>query len=213
MDSERLLRACERLPVLPLSRIVLMPGALLPLHVFEPRYRALLAHSLGDDRILAIGTLRPRRGVPDDVPRPLFATVGVGEVVAHEPLPDGRSHIVIRYLGAARLLEELQTGEMFRMFRAQPTQADHSGAAAALLRLRVLVLQLGAVCEVGIDDADHVVSSDGIGLLHSLASRMLDAPRDRRAYLRSGRTTERVAMIEERLAAILAAKSLPRARS
>ena len=47
------------LPVFPLPGVVLMPSALLPLHVFEPRYRKMLADALAGDRMFAVVMLRP----------------------------------------------------------------------------------------------------------------------------------------------------------
>jgi Lon protease-like protein len=79
----------SKLPLFPL-KIVLFPGALLPLHIFEPRYRQLLADvTLGDHRF---GLLPP--GERGGLPRP--GTLGcVALVRAVQPLGDGRSNIVV----------------------------------------------------------------------------------------------------------------------
>jgi Lon protease-like protein len=79
----------SRLPLFPL-KIVLFPGALLPLHIFEPRYRELLADvTVGDHRF---GLLPP--GERGGLPAP--GTVGCMALVrAVQPLGDGRSNIVV----------------------------------------------------------------------------------------------------------------------
>ncbi len=77
-----------RLPLFPLP-LVLFPGATLPLHIFEPRYRAMLADcQRGDGRFGIV----PTSG--DEAPRP--GEVGcVAELREVRPLPDGRSHVVV----------------------------------------------------------------------------------------------------------------------
>jgi len=93
----------SRLPIFPLPA-VLFPGTPLPLHIFEPRYKRMLADCLAADRCFGITPVPPAR----DVPEP--GTVGcVAEVRVNQELPDGRSNIVV--LGGsrfvlARLLDE-----------------------------------------------------------------------------------------------------------
>ncbi|MFZ5624913.1 MAG: LON peptidase substrate-binding domain-containing protein [Gemmatimonadota bacterium] len=79
----------HRLPLFPLN-VVLFPGAPLPLHIFEPRYRQMVADCLaGDGRF---GLLPP--GDHGGPPPP--GTVGcIGHIRASQPLPDGRSNIVV----------------------------------------------------------------------------------------------------------------------
>jgi Lon protease-like protein len=48
-------------PVMPLTGVLLFPNALLPLHIFEPRFRAMLAHALDDDRMICVALVRPER--------------------------------------------------------------------------------------------------------------------------------------------------------
>lgn len=105
------------IPVFPLPQVVLFPEAVLPLHVFEPRYRAMLEHSLSTHGALVIGHLL---GGEDEHGRPRIAPIaGGGVVIEHHALPDGRSNIVL--LGQARLrLDELDPDDArpFRMAHA-----------------------------------------------------------------------------------------------
>ena len=93
----------SRLPIFPLQA-VLFPGTPLPLHIFEPRYKRMLADCLAADRRFGITPLNDERGAPEP------GTVGcVAEVRVNQELPDGRSNIVV--LGGSRfvlsrLLEE-----------------------------------------------------------------------------------------------------------
>ncbi len=109
--------ALGAIPVFPLPQVVLFPDAVLPLHIFEPRYRLMLDHCLATHRALAVAHLI---GGEDRHGRPRIAAVGGGAVVVqHQALADGRSNIVL--LGQARLqLDELdpEPSRPFRMARA-----------------------------------------------------------------------------------------------
>ncbi len=86
----------SRLPIFPLST-VLFPGTPLPLHIFEPRYKRMLADCLASDRRFGITPLRKAREGPGP------GTVGcVAEVRVNQELPDGRSNIVV--LGGTRFV-------------------------------------------------------------------------------------------------------------
>ena len=93
-----------RLPIFPLS-VVLFPTTPLPLHIFEPRYRRMLADCLAGDRRFGITP----RGKQREAPEP--GTVGcVAEVRVNQELPDGRSNIVV--LGESRFeLRQLMADE------------------------------------------------------------------------------------------------------
>jgi Lon protease-like protein len=83
----------RELPIFPLP-IVLFPGAPQPLHIFEPRYRQLLADCLAADRRFGITYVTPNRAPAAD-PAPNLGDVGcVALVRSTEPLPDGRSNIL-----------------------------------------------------------------------------------------------------------------------
>jgi Lon protease-like protein len=109
--------ALGAIPVFPLPQVVFFPEAVLPLHVFEPRYRAMLAHCLSTHGAMVVAHLI---GGEDEHGRPRIAPIaGGGIVIEHQELPDGRSNIVL--LGQARLrLEELDpdASRPFRMARA-----------------------------------------------------------------------------------------------
>jgi Lon protease-like protein len=85
-----------RLPVFPLS-VVLFPGTPLPLHIFEPRYRRMLADCLAGDRRFGITPTGALHEAPDP------GSVGcTAEVRVNQELPDGRSNIVV--LGGDRFV-------------------------------------------------------------------------------------------------------------
>jgi uncharacterized protein len=86
------------LPIFPLPSVVLFPNVFLPLHIFEPRYRQMIADALAGDRIIGMVTLR--QGHDDDYEGspPIYATGCSGLITHVETLDDGRYNIILRGL-------------------------------------------------------------------------------------------------------------------
>jgi Lon protease-like protein len=116
-DQEKLEQALGELPIFPLPHVVLFPRALLPLHVFEPRYRTMLTDCMETHRAMAIA-LVPDPNDLDEHGHPRIASVaGAGLIIEHHALPDGRANIVLH--GRARVrLEELPFIPPYRRARA-----------------------------------------------------------------------------------------------
>jgi Lon protease-like protein len=91
--------ALGSIPVFPLPHVVLFPHAILPLHVFEPRYRRMLSDCLATHGAMVVAQIL-REDSSEAGPK-IARVAGGGIVVEHQPLPDGRSNIVL--LGQARL--------------------------------------------------------------------------------------------------------------
>jgi len=94
------------IPIFPLPNVVLFPNVFLPLHIFEPRYRAMVRDALTSDRIIGMVLLQP--GFEADYEgRPAVYPIGCAGVITHcEPLPDGRFNIVLRGLEKFRMTGE-----------------------------------------------------------------------------------------------------------
>lgn len=126
-------------PIFPLPSVVLVPGAFLPLHIFEPRYRRMLADALAGERLIAMAMPLPAR--PDDVaerPR-VHPVAGLGRIVQHVPYPDGRSDVLLAGIARVRIEAELDSDLPYRTVRAEeladrlPPGRDLMPAALALL--------------------------------------------------------------------------------
>lgn len=103
-----------RLPIFPLTGAILFPGLHLPLHIFEPRYRALVGSALARDRRIAmIQPQAPEEGAA------LFAIGCVGKIDEVEALEDGRYNIVLAGEARFRLLRELKVTTPFRQVEAE----------------------------------------------------------------------------------------------
>lgn len=94
------------IPIFPLPNTVLFPNVFLPLHIFEPRYRAMIADVLASDRIVGMVLLRPGYDADYDGRPPVFP-IGCAGVVTHaESLADGRYNIILRGLERFRISDE-----------------------------------------------------------------------------------------------------------
>jgi Lon protease-like protein len=103
-----------RLSIFPLPGAILFPGLQLPLHIFEPRYRALVSDALVKDRRIAM--IQPQG--PGEV-APLFAIGCVGRIEEVEALDDGRYNIVLEGEARFRLLRELEVATPYRQVEGE----------------------------------------------------------------------------------------------
>lgn len=104
----------QRISLFPLGGAVLYPGLQLPLHIFEPRYRAMVTDALARDR--RIGMIQPQR--PEDN-APLFTVGCVGKIADVEALEDGRFNLVLEGEARFRLVRELEVITPFRQIEAE----------------------------------------------------------------------------------------------
>ncbi|HYF49493.1 MAG TPA: LON peptidase substrate-binding domain-containing protein [Planctomycetota bacterium] len=109
-------------PLFPLPGVVLFPGAVLPLRVFEPRYVQLLNDVLATDKLIGMPQIQPGRSHFSDSPElpapPLTPIFGVGLVIAHQAMDDGTHHIAL--LGQSRCrLESEVPHQPYRIGRAR----------------------------------------------------------------------------------------------
>jgi uncharacterized protein len=121
-------------PLFPLPNGALLPGELLPLHVFEPRYRAMLEAVRKADRLIAIATLQPGWETDYHGTPAVAEVVGLGRVVKDRLNPDGTSDIVLHGLLRGEIVEE-QPGRPFRRARLL-LRGDGHWHAAEVYRLR-----------------------------------------------------------------------------
>jgi Lon protease-like protein len=96
----------RRVPLFPLPNVVLFPRAVLPLHIFEHRYRSMTADALSGGRLIAMALLKPGwekdyHGRPE-----IEQVVCVGNILTHEKLPDGKYNFLLSGLARARIVAE-----------------------------------------------------------------------------------------------------------
>ena len=103
-----------RLSIFPLGGAILFPGLQLPLHVFEPRYRALVGSALAKDRRIAM--IQPQ-GSGEGAP--LFEMGCVGRIGEVEALEDGRYNIILEGEARFRLVREMEVTTPFRQVEGE----------------------------------------------------------------------------------------------
>lgn len=108
-----------RLGIFPLPSAQLFPHTVLPLHVFEPRYRALTRDCLAGSRLMAVALLRPGYEERYQERPEVHLVCGVGEIVDHRRYPDGRYDILLRGIGRVRITRELPPDEPYRLVEAE----------------------------------------------------------------------------------------------
>jgi Lon protease-like protein len=109
----------KRLSIFPLTGAVLFPRMQLPLHIFEPRYRALVGDALIRDR--QIGMIQPQRPVEG---APLYRVGCVGRIGEVQAMDDGRYNLVLEGTARFRILRELEVTTAFRQIEAEILPED-----------------------------------------------------------------------------------------
>jgi len=105
--------ALLRVPVFPLAGALLFPRGQLPLHIFEPRYRAMVRDALASDRLIAM--VQPKDG---DDPPALFEIGCLGRIGTCDELDDGRFNLVLEGLSRFRIAREAEVDTPYRQIDA-----------------------------------------------------------------------------------------------
>ncbi len=169
----------QRIPIFPLSGVVLFPYTRQLLHIFEPRYRQLTEDALSGDG--TFGMILPRSSEQDpDAPAPLHRIGCLGRIEASRRLPDGRFVLLLEGRSRFEVVRELPTTKLYRevVGRLLPEvefQDLEPSAQAPLIQAREqLESKLLEIAESLPADATEAVSErlhdlDPIALTHSLA--------------------------------------------
>jgi Lon protease-like protein len=118
-----------RISIFPLSGAVLFPGLQLPLHIFEPRYRAMVSDALARDR--RIGMIQPQRPAEG---APLYLVGCLGKIGEVEALDDGRFNIILEGEARFRVRRELDVATPFRQVEAELLEEDEDRALSPVER-------------------------------------------------------------------------------
>jgi Lon protease-like protein len=109
-----------RAPLFPLPDVALFPHVLLPVHIFEPRYRQMTTDALAGDRLIALAQLRPGwETIPERDRPPVFETVCVSQIVAEEKLQDGRFYLILQGMIRGRVVAEEAVDLPYRIVRVE----------------------------------------------------------------------------------------------
>jgi Lon protease-like protein len=108
-------------PLFPLPNVVLFPRAVLPLHIFEERYKAMTADVLDGRRQIAMAMLRPGWEKCYYARPPIEPVVCVGTILSHEKLPDGTYNFLLQGHMRAQIVRELDRQDVpYRLAELRP---------------------------------------------------------------------------------------------
>jgi Lon protease-like protein len=148
--------ATVAVPIFPLPDVTLFPRTLLPLHVFEARYRAMVSDALARDRRICMVRLRPGyeaayAGKPD-----VYAVGGLGEIVSCERLATGRYDLVLRGEARVRIVQERPSDTLYRIVVAERVEdvAPATDVAPLIDRIRTACRTLLGVLGRPVDFLD-----------------------------------------------------------
>lgn len=198
------------IPLFPLPNVVLFPSALLPLHIFEPRYRAMVADALENERLIGMVMLRPG-WEPHYDRAPEVYPIGCAGFITHaDQLPDGRYNIMLRGLEKFRILSErsARTGvERYRIARVESIKEVKSVTSAASHAARQRLEKLLAK-KLHKHDHDFIPKDvPDADLVHAIAQHL--EPLEKQALLECNSLLERC----EALVELLEMRMMPQGKS
>src|SRR5256885_2046345 len=127
-------------PLFPLPNVVLFPRAVLPLHVFEDRYKAMTADVLTGNRLIAMALLRPGWEKDYYQAPAIEPVVCVGEILSWEQLPDGKYNFLLQGRTRARVVREnkwkgYRVGELSALAESLTLEIDLEEQRSRLIEL------------------------------------------------------------------------------
>ena len=198
-----LMGALDCLPLFPLPGTVFFPGTLLPLHVFEPRYRQMPEAVLSGHGFIGVVLCSGSDG--DGTER----IAGLGEVLHADRLDDGRYHLLLQGVARIELEEELEMGDLlYRRARARilrDAPDEESAVQTELAALRTCHAKLLQSCPECVDylgDLPTRATAPGV-LADVLCAAVLDEPALRQAALRERSVPARLRCATEAMAEML----------
>ncbi len=196
---DRVRAAAKRLKVFPLPSAVLLPGGALPLHIFEPRYRQLVAHALETDGVFAMAQVIPGQERLPTAPG-LEDMLCVGVISQHEQTEDGRYNLVLVGVARARLVRELPQTNEYREVEAEVLpDSSFDGSEETELRQAVLELVARLPQDVGQRIAQVTARAKGGMLADVVAAAIFDDAIQRYEILSELDVSSRVRVVTEEL--------------
>jgi Lon protease-like protein len=206
--SRSLARALRRLPLFPLEDVVLFPHSMIPLYVFEARYRKMVRDVLASNRLVAI-SLQLEKEDPTGASAPRVAAIAsVGELVLAQELPDGRFNLVVRGRARISIDEELPSDEPYRLIAAHEIPDDQTEEPAELdeadTALRALVTGLAESIPDGGELLKHVAAAQAspAALANVMAASLVADTKTRQRLLETTDVSQRLEQLASEVVAL-----------
>ncbi len=181
MDHDLDLREFHNITKLfPLPNIVMFPHVVLPLHIFEPRYRQMTEDALAGDRLITIVQISPSpEGKNWTDPVPVEPVGCLGKIIQHERLADGRFNLLLLGCKRVRLLRELASQKLYRIARVEIVEDEPASPLDASSRVELVKLfrqVFESQQRIDPDLADLLEKPVPLGLLVDIMTYALDLP-------------------------------------
>lgn len=196
-----------KLAVFPLPRVVFFPGTALPLHLFEPRYTRMIEDCLDSGcTAMAVALLAP--GWEDDYEGnpAIYEVAGAGRIVAHQERADGTHDIILHGLNRVRLHELPSDGRPYRCARARPIQDFGQATSSDVMAMMACATRVAAKVRERQPDFALQVSAElaPARAADVIADQLVVSPEERQQILETIDVNERVALVTESVASLLA---------
>ena len=215
LPSRGLGRALRRLPLFPLEDVVLFPHSMIPLHIFETRYRKMVRDVLGSNRLVAISLQLEKESLEDgNIPR-VANVASVGELVLAQELPDGRFNLVVRGRARIGIDEELISDEPYRLVAAHEIPDDPAGESSDIdeadTTLRALVSGLAESIPDGGELLKHVAAAQDTpaALANVVAASLIADAKARQRLLETTDVFQRLERLSNEVVALIARVGKP----
>ncbi len=146
------------IPLFPLATVVFFPNTLLPLHVFEPRYRQMIKDIIDGERFIGMVLLKPGWEKSYEGNPEIYSVVGMGRIVNSEPLDDGRFNIVLYGLKRVKIIDIVKDIP-YRLARVEILEDVH-GTNENVYRERIVELILKWNGIIGKEHESHLINID-----------------------------------------------------
>ncbi|MBX3394001.1 MAG: LON peptidase substrate-binding domain-containing protein [Phycisphaerae bacterium] len=177
------------IPIFPLPNAVLLPRTILPLHIYEPRYREMTEDVLSGRRFMAIALLKPGyEAAYHTLDAKVCEIVGVGRVLRDERLPDGRFNLLLQGHYRTRIIEE-RKDRVYRQGRLEviePIAPQPEQECAVRRRLRELLNSSSLASWAKEANWNELFACSAYSLsdvVDVIASSLVKRPEDRQCFL------------------------------
>lgn len=196
-----------RLPIFPLPRVVFFPGTALPLHLFEPRYTRMIEDCLDTGcTAMAVALLAPGWEDNYEGDPAIYDIAGAGRIVAHQERADGTHDIILHGLNRVRLHELDKEALAYRCARAEPIGDVGEATRADLMAMMACATRVAAKVRERQPDFALQVSTELAPARSAdvIADQLVVSPEERQRILEATDIRERVALVTESVAGLLA---------
>jgi Lon protease-like protein len=167
--------------VFPLPNMVMFPHVMQALHIYEPRYRAMLEEAIEDDRLIAMGLLAPGWEQQYEGRPPLHSTACLCRVATHQRTDEGTYNVLLLGVRRLRLMKELPPDKLFRVIESEIIEDfepdDAPAGTAAALQQRLLAAFKAAMPKIpaAYEQLDQLLGSQiTLGMLSDIVAYTID---------------------------------------